>query len=277
MAKNKKTEFVSKEWPGPSKAWPIEKIMPYPNNTRTHPPAQVELLASMLKRWGPDQPIVVDEDGVILKGHGRRLAAIAAGLTEFPVVQRKGLPEAEKRAIRIADNQVALLAGWDQELMRFEIASLKQAGYDVALLGFGHQELVQFETAIGPPAVPGISLVERFGIVPFSVFNAREGWWQDRKRAWLALGIQSEVGRGENLIERSPQELFCHLTGIAYGKARKIVTEAMARDGDKFDLQALVKAHGGRKRKSAKANAIPGGAPMPLDRAKDARKAAAHG
>ncbi len=108
-------------------------------------------------------------------------------------------------------------------------------------------QLVQFSTTPLPEQPPGVSLAESFGVVPFSVINAREGWWQDRKRAWLALGIQSEVGRGENLIERSPQELFCHLTGIKYDKARKIVTDAMKRDGDKFDLMALVEAHGGRK------------------------------
>ncbi len=136
----------------PQKPWPLAKIVPHPRNARTHPPAQVTLLAALLKRWGADQPIVVDEDGVILKGHGRRLAALEAGMKTFPVVQRFGLPEAEKEAMRIADNQVALLAGWDNALVASSVATLKLAGYPLDILGFGDAQLVQFTTTPGPPS-----------------------------------------------------------------------------------------------------------------------------
>lgn len=129
----------------------LDKIKPYPNNPRTHPPAQIDMLAGMMKRHGVDQPIVVDDDGVILKGHGRRLAALAAGFERFPVVVHKGLSDAEKRAMRVADNQAALLAGWDTELMRLEVGELKIAGYDLELLGFGEAQLVSFTTTPGPP------------------------------------------------------------------------------------------------------------------------------
>lgn len=111
-------------------------IKPYPNNPRTHPPAQVALLADIMKKRGIDQPIVVDEDGVILKGHGRRMAAELAGFKEFPVVVHRGLSDADKKAMRIEDNQVSLLSGWDQGLIRSEIQSIQLQGYDVALLGF---------------------------------------------------------------------------------------------------------------------------------------------
>lgn len=130
----------------------IHKIHPYPNNPRTHPPAQITMLAEIMRRRGVDQPIVVDEDFVILKGHGRRLAALAAGFEEYPVVMHRGLSSTDKAAMRIEDNQVALLAGWDTELIRGEIAELKADGYDVALLGFGEAQLVSFETVPGPPA-----------------------------------------------------------------------------------------------------------------------------
>lgn len=131
--------------------WPIEKIRPYSKNARTHPPAQITLLAELMQKYGADQRIVVDEHGVIIKGHGRRLAAIAAGLTEYPVVIRSGLSEAEKAAMRVSDNQVSLLAGWDKEILRGEIMALKTTGYDVGLLGFGEVELVQFLTVPKPP------------------------------------------------------------------------------------------------------------------------------
>lgn len=135
----------------PSKQWPLAKIKPYSHNPRTHPPAQIELLAELLKKFGPDQDIVVDEHGVILKGHGRLLAAEKAELKRFPVTQRFGLSDEDKAALRIADNQVALLSGWDKELVKFEIERLRRADYPIALLGFGEQQLVQFTTTPGPP------------------------------------------------------------------------------------------------------------------------------
>lgn len=122
----------------------LAAITPYPQNTRTHSDAQIDLLAQLLLRYGVDQPIVVDEAGVILKGHGRRLAAIKAGFDTFPVVVQRGLSDDDKRALRIADNQVALLAGWDAELMQLELGELQLHGFDLALLGFGDAELASF-------------------------------------------------------------------------------------------------------------------------------------
>ena len=95
-------------------------------------------------RHGIDQPIVVDEAGVIIKGHGRRLAAIEAGFDAFPVVIHRGLSEADKRAMRIADNQVQILSGWDENLLRMELTDLSISGYDMPLLGFDNVHLVQF-------------------------------------------------------------------------------------------------------------------------------------
>lgn len=147
-------------------AWPemreenrlLSKIYPYPKNPRTHPPAQLALLSELLKKYGPDQRIVVDESGVILKGHGRHAAAILAGLKEFPVLVRHGMPEADKIAMRISDNQVAILSGWSTDLIRAEMGALKLAGYDMPLLGFGETQLVQFMSTPGPP-----DLFKQFG------------------------------------------------------------------------------------------------------------------
>ena len=110
-----------------------------------------------MKAHGVDQPIVVDEQGVILKGHGRRLAAIEAKFEGFPVVVQRGLSEQEKIAMRISDNQVMLLGGWDPELIRHEMIELRSSGYDLQLLGFGEAQLVQFTTQPGPPTqFPGV-------------------------------------------------------------------------------------------------------------------------
>lgn len=161
MAKTKRV--AEKPEAGPDmkdpKHWPkqmaviaasLDSVKPYPRNTRTHPPEQIKLLAHLLTQYGPDQPIVVDEDWIILKGHGRMEAAQAAGYKKFPVVVREGLSEADKISIRISDNQVALLAGWDSQLMKVELTTLKQMDYNLSDLGFGRVELVQFETTPGP-------------------------------------------------------------------------------------------------------------------------------
>lgn len=138
-----RTTTPTKRWEG-AEIWKVSRLKPYDKNTRTHPPDQVKLLARLLQKHGPDQPIVVDEDGVILKGHGRRLAAMEAQIAEFPVFIRRGLSENEKRELRIADNQVALLSGWDEALMREEIGLLKVADVDLSILGFNDSQLAKF-------------------------------------------------------------------------------------------------------------------------------------
>jgi ParB-like chromosome segregation protein Spo0J len=130
----------------------LRKFKKYPQNARIHPKAELDLLAEILRLRGADQPIVVDEGWMILKGHGRLEAAKMAGLKEFPFVQRLGLTESEKRAIRIEDNALPLLAGWDKTLLAADLISLKSDGYDMKLLGFGDAQLVTFMTT---PTAPG--------------------------------------------------------------------------------------------------------------------------
>jgi DNA modification methylase len=138
---------------------PLDRFVPYPNNARTHPENEVAALATILKERGFDQPIVVDEAWVILKGHGRLEAAQLAGLKGAPYVQRRGLSEAEKKAIRIEDNALPLLAGWDAKLLRGDLLELKNEGYDLPLLGFSEAQLRVFGVSLGtdgpdPEAVP---------------------------------------------------------------------------------------------------------------------------
>jgi DNA modification methylase len=143
------------QWPTTNQDyWPLEKIKPYPTNPRTHPPEQITLLATLMQKYGVDQPIVVDEKGVILKGHGRRMAAIEAGFDHFPVVIHHGLSEDAKRAIRIADNQVALLSGWSDDLLRGEMTQLSTAGFDMTLTGFDDRAVEKMIAPLPPEADP---------------------------------------------------------------------------------------------------------------------------
>jgi DNA modification methylase len=142
--------FAVPDWPATTpKLLPLREIIPYERNPRTHPPEQIALLAKLMKDYGVDQPIVVDEAGVILKGHGRLLAAQQAGFETFPVAVHRGLDENSKRAIRIADNQVALLSGWDSTLIGGELAELKASGFDMPLLGFPEAQLIGWGISSG--------------------------------------------------------------------------------------------------------------------------------
>jgi hypothetical protein len=182
--------------------WPADKIerrslaelTPYARNARTHSDAQVAQIAASIREWGWTMPVLVDELGSIIAGHGRILAAARLGIGEAPVMVARGWSEAQKRAYVIADNKLTENGGWDTQLLEIEVADLASVGFDLSLLGFGEGELFG-----GAETSPSGSLADQFMIPPFSVFNAREGWWQNRKRLWLALGIQSELGRGENL------------------------------------------------------------------------------
>jgi hypothetical protein len=176
---------------------PISDLKPYANNPRWHSESQVAEIAASIREWGWTTPILIDEAGGIIAGHGRFQAAQTLGIIEVPVIIARGWTDAQIRAYVIADNQLALNAGWDEELLRVEITALGDMGFDTGLLGFGEESLAALFAEPAEPEPPKISLSERFGIPPFSVMNAREGWWQDRKAAWLALGIQSELGRGD--------------------------------------------------------------------------------
>jgi hypothetical protein len=202
----KKSKAMEESWPASkTELWALERIIPYPGNPRQHSPEQVDLIARSMKDDGVTSPILVDEDGVIIYGHGRRLAAEKNAFAKYPVVVARGWSEEQKRAYRIKDNSYALLSTWSPEFLKIELNELSLAGYEMPLLGFDDVQLVSFISGINPTDRQQRigDLSERFGIPPFSILNAREGWWQDRKRAWLSLGIQSELGRGENLLKMS--------------------------------------------------------------------------
>jgi hypothetical protein len=142
------------------------------------------------------------------------MAAQQLGLPEVPVILLDHLSEAQRRALVIADNRLAENAGWDHDLLRAELAALRAEEFDLDLLGFDDAALDEIMAgfdddggsgfgaggggdgeASSQAGAPG-ALAERFGVPPFSVLDARKGWWQDRKRAWTDLGIRSELGRG---------------------------------------------------------------------------------
>ena len=126
---------------------PLEKLVPYVNNARTHSPEQITKLRSSLREFGFINPVIIDRDYGIIAGHGRVMAAKEENITEVPCVFVDYLTEAQKKAYILADNRFAQDAGWDEELLRLEIESLQGADFDVSLTGFEEQEIADLFSA----------------------------------------------------------------------------------------------------------------------------------
>jgi DNA modification methylase len=134
--------------------WDIEKLIPYARNARTHSDEQVGQIAASIREWGWTTPILVDEDGGIIAGHGRTMAAKRLGLREVPVMVASGWSDAKKRAYVLADNKLALNAGWDESMLALELKELGETGFDLDLTGFSLDEI----TALTPlEAEPGLT------------------------------------------------------------------------------------------------------------------------
>jgi len=121
--------------------WPVERLIPYARNPRTHTGEQVAQIAASIIEFGWTNPVLVGADGVIIAGHARVLAARKLGKTEVPVIVLDHLTEAQRRALVIADNRLALNAGWDEDMLRVEIEALREEDFNLDLLGFDGGEL----------------------------------------------------------------------------------------------------------------------------------------
>lgn len=114
----------------------INSLIPYVNNARTHSDEQILQVASSIKEFGFTNPVLIDEKGGIIAGHGRVMAAKKLGLTEVPTITLANLTEAQKKAYVLADNQIALNSGWDLDMLRLEIETLAELDFDLNLIGF---------------------------------------------------------------------------------------------------------------------------------------------
>lgn len=119
----------------------VESLIPYARNSRTHSNEQVAQIAASIREFGFTNPVLVDEEGGIIAGHGRVMAARKLAMLEVPVLVLAGLSETQKRAYVIADNKIALNAGWDEEMLRVELEALSDADFDLDILGFSNDEL----------------------------------------------------------------------------------------------------------------------------------------
>tara|TARA_R110000822_G_scaffold144974_3_gene283768 strand:+ start:831 stop:1421 length:591 start_codon:yes stop_codon:yes gene_type:complete len=113
-----------------------DNLIPYINNSRTHSEAQIKQIAASIREFGFTNPILIDEKGSVIAGHGRLVAAELLNLDEVPTITLEGLTEAQRKAYVIADNKLALNSGWDDELLKVEIETLKNLEFDLDILGW---------------------------------------------------------------------------------------------------------------------------------------------
>ncbi|MBM3739853.1 MAG: hypothetical protein FJW39_29165, partial [Acidobacteria bacterium] len=121
--------------------WPIDKLIPYARNARTHTDEQVAQVAASVVEFGWTNPLLVGADGVIIAGHARLAAARKLRMNEVPVIVLDHLTPTQRRALVLADNRLALSAGWDEAMLRVELESLEEEGFDLDLVGFTDEEV----------------------------------------------------------------------------------------------------------------------------------------
>lgn len=189
---------------------PLGKLVPYINNARTHSPEQLTKLRSSLREFGFINPVIIDRDYNIIAGHGRVLAAKEEGIMEVPCVFVDYLTEAQKKAYILADNRMALDAGWDEELLRIEIESLQGEDFDVSLTGFEEQELADLFAIEGDKAAKDDDFDLSAALEKASFVERGDLWIVGRHRLLCGDATRTEDverlmdGKKANLIVTDP-------------------------------------------------------------------------
>lgn len=181
------------DWPADRvERWPIDRLVPCAQNARRHSDAQVDQIAAAIREWGWTNPVLVDEAGGIIAGHGRVLAAKRLGIADVPVMIASGWSEAQKRAYILADNRLAENAEWDGPTLEREAVGIAGLGFDLRLIGFGEGELKALTAS--DPELP--------------IREVQTGTVEDR--FWISLRgplrLQADVlGRLKEMIEERPE------------------------------------------------------------------------
>jgi len=174
----------------------IDKLIPYATNARTHSKEQVASLAASIIEFGFTSPVLIDEDGGIIAGHGRTMAAKKAGMTEVPCIILAGLSEKQKKAYVLADNKLAMNAGWDEDVLKAEIESLMEDDFNVDVLGFDKKELNSMLDEPDEPE-PEMEFTEEIGEnndYVVLVFRTELEWVEAQEH----FGVKHESGKGRD-------------------------------------------------------------------------------
>jgi DNA modification methylase len=217
-------------WPADRvERWPLERLIPYARNARTHSDEQVAQIAASIKEWGWTTPILVDEGGQIIAGHGRVSAARTLGVKDAPVMVATGWTEAQKRAYVLADNKLALNAGWDNELLALELADLQAMDFDLGVVGFGKDEVDALLAAKGTEGLTDPDETPEAPAVP--VAQSGDIWVCGKHR--VMCGSSLEITAMEKLC--AGDRVDCLLTDPPYNVAYEGGTGLTIKNDDMPD------------------------------------------
>lgn len=206
----------------------IEKLIPYENNARTHSEEQVEKIARSIEEFGFINPVLIDSEYGIIAGHGRVLGATKLGMTEVPCLFIEDLTEAQKRAYILADNKLALDAGWDEELLKIELEELQNMNFNIELAGFSFEEL----EALNPIQLEAEE--DDFDVTPPEKPKSKLGDIYQLGRHRLMCGDSTSVEDVEKLMDGTRVDLL--LTDPPYNVAYEGKTkEALTIENDNMD------------------------------------------
>jgi DNA modification methylase len=182
----------------------VDELIPYVRNSRTHSDEQVAQIAASIKEFGWTNPILVDGEGVIIAGHGRLMAARKLGYSEVPTIELRDLTDAQKKAYVIADNRLALNAGWDNEMLTLELGELAAEGYNLDLLGFDTKEL---DALLEPQVVDGLVDEDEVPEVgPEPITKPGDVWVLGRHR--LMCGDSTSIDAVDKLMPETADMVF---------------------------------------------------------------------
>jgi DNA modification methylase len=211
--------------------WAIEKLVPYARNARTHSDEQISQLAASIKEWGWTTPVLVDEAGGIIAGHGRTVAAQRLQMTEVPVMVARGWSEAKKRAYVLADNKLAINAGWDNEMLALELGEIGELGFDLDLTGFTAEEIA----ALMPEQIePGLTDEDAVPEVPEQPVTVLGDVWILGKHR-LMCGDSTSIDAVDKLMDGQKADMV--FTSPPYN------ADAKAGQGDIFNKKKSVKLY----------------------------------
>lgn len=181
----------------------IDDLIPYENNAKEHPKEQIEQIKKSIIEFNNNDPIAIDENNVIIEGHGRHEALKQLGYEQVECIRLSHLNEEQKKAYRLIHNKLTMNSDYDfnlleQELMNIQDIDMLEFDFDMSFLNEDEEEIKEEASK---------KLTDEFLIPPMSVFDTRQGYWQDRKRAWKSLGISSDVGRDEALLGQGLKQL----------------------------------------------------------------------
>jgi DNA modification methylase len=208
--------------------WSLDRLKPYERNARTHSPEQVAQIAASIQEFGFTNPILVDGNDGVIAGHGRLEAARELGLTEVPVVVLDHLSPEQKRAYVLADNKLALNAGWDEELLRLELSDLQLEEFDLSLIGFSDDELAELlpEVEELPPEDADADAVPELPVEP--VTKPGDVWIMGKHR--LMCGDSTDALAIDKLMAGKNADLC--FTSPPYGQQRDYTAEGKEKVQD---------------------------------------------